>query len=57
MKTAIAPGDAVDDDGRWLAADRAGRMIGLGFHTDSIPQQARNGKVRCASCARRPRGV
>lgn len=57
MKTFLAPGDAVDDDGRRFFAHRAWRGFGFGFHEDSIRHRARDGKLLHAPCARRLRRV
>lgn len=57
MEASVAPGDAVDDDNRRLAANRAGRVFGFVFHGESIRHRARIGKLRRASCARRSRRV
>jgi S-adenosylmethionine:tRNA ribosyltransferase-isomerase len=52
LETSVAPGDAVDDDNRRFAANRAGCVFGSGFHAGSIRHQPRDGKVRRDPAAR-----
>lgn len=46
MKTAFAPGDAVDDDDRRFAANGARWVFGFGFHAGNIRHRIRDGKMR-----------